>query len=165
VTTITTALTGPDRPVRSDLTSWRIFRASAALSVIAGGLVAAVTGPLALTQGSWLAAYLVLVCGVGGFGIGTMQAHSATPLSPWLAWMQLCAWAAGNAAVIVGSLTGVPLGVDVGVVLLEVALVVALFAAPGGAVVGLAKSWAYRGLLMVLIFSAPIGSVLSHMRH
>jgi len=34
--------------------------------VIVGGLVAAVTGPSGLEQGSWLAAYSVLVCGVGG---------------------------------------------------------------------------------------------------
>jgi hypothetical protein len=31
--------------------------------VVLGGLVAAFTGPLQLTDGSWLAAYLVLVCG------------------------------------------------------------------------------------------------------
>lgn len=163
--TTSTALTRADGPVRSDFTSSSIFRASAALSVITGGLVAAVTGPLALTQGSWLAAYLVLVCGVGGFGIGTMQAHSTSRLTPWWAWAQLCAWAAGNAAVMVGSLTAVPLGVDAGVVLLEVALVIALMAAPSAALVGLLKSWAYRGLLVLLILSAPVGSMLSHLRH
>ncbi len=138
---------------------------SAALSFLAGGLIAAVTGPLELAQGSWLAAYLVLVCGVGAFGIGTMQTHALTRLSPWWAGAQLCAWAAGNAAVIVGSLTAIPLEVDAGVVLLEVALVIALLAAPSGAVGANLKSWAYRGLLSVLIFSAPVGSVLSHLRH
>ncbi len=45
-----------------------------ALFIVLGGLVAAVTGPLDLVQGSWLAAYLVLVCGVAQFAIGTMQA-------------------------------------------------------------------------------------------
>lgn len=32
--------------------------------VVVGGRVAAATGPLELAQGSWLAAYLVLVCDV-----------------------------------------------------------------------------------------------------
>jgi len=45
----------------------RIGRAGYTLGaalVVVGGLVAAVTSPLALAKGSWLAAFLVLVCGV-----------------------------------------------------------------------------------------------------
>ncbi len=55
---------------RGHLDPASILLMSAALSVIVGGLVAAVAGPLGLAQGSWLAAYLVLVCGVGGWGSG-----------------------------------------------------------------------------------------------
>lgn len=163
--TIASAPARADGPARSDLTSSNMFRASAALSVIGGGLVAAVTGPLGLNQGSWLAAYLVLVCGVGGFGIGTMQAHTTTRFTLLQAWAQLGGWVAGNAAVMGGSLTAFPQGVDAGVVLLGVSLAMALMAAPSGAVVGRLKSWAYRGLLVLLILSAPVGSVLSHIRH
>ena len=39
-------------------------------SVVLGGLVAAVTEPLDLTHGSWVAAYLVLVGGVGQGAMG-----------------------------------------------------------------------------------------------
>ena len=45
----------------------RVGRTGFALGValvVLGGLVAAVTGPLELAKGSWLAAYLVLVAGV-----------------------------------------------------------------------------------------------------
>ncbi|MCE5292393.1 MAG: hypothetical protein LLG14_24605, partial [Nocardiaceae bacterium] len=42
--------------------------------VILGGLVAAVTRPLALTHGSWLAAYLVLVGGVAQYTMGRVAA-------------------------------------------------------------------------------------------
>lgn len=163
-----TTVSAPTRAgghARSAPISVSIFLGSAALSVLAGGLVAAVTGPLELTQGSWLAAYLVLVCGVGGSGIGTMQAHVPSRLTrPW-AGAQLGAWVAGNVAVIVGSLAAFPLGVDGGVVLLEGALLIALIAAPNAAVVGSLKSWGYRSLLVVLILSAPVGSILSHLRH
>ncbi len=163
-----TVSAAPQRSVgraRSDPEPATVFIASAALSVVAGGLVAAVTGPFEWAQGSWLAAYLVLVCGVGGFGIGTMQRRAAAGLSPVWARTQLGGWVGGNAAVIVGSLSGLPLGVDVGVVLLEGALVIALIRSPGIAEIGHLRSWVYRALLLVLILSAPIGSVLSHLRH
>lgn len=142
-----------------------IFTASAALSVIVGGLLAAVTGPLGLAQGSWVAAYLVLVCGVGGFGIGTMQRRAAAGRSRVWARTQLVGWFGGNAAVIVGSLSALPLGVDVGVVLLEGALAIALIRSPSVTEIGPLRSWGYRALLLLLILSAPIGSVLSHLRH
>lgn len=162
--TTSAAFTRWDSHARSDLTS-SILIGGAALSVLAGGLIAAVTGPLALTQGSWLAAYLVLVCGVGGFGIGTMQGRTTAGLPPVWARTQLGGWFGGNAAVIVGSLSALPLGVDVGVVLLEGALVIALIRSPGIAEIGQLRGWGYRALLLVLILSAPIGSVLSHVRH
>ncbi len=150
---------------RGDRESSTIFIASAALSVVAGGLVAAVTGPLEWAQGSWLAAYLVLVCGVGGFGIGIIQKRAAAGLPSVWARTQLGSWVGGNAAVIVGSLSAFPLGVDVGVVLLGGALVIALIRSPGIAEIGHLRSGGYRALLTVLILSAPIGSVLSHLRH
>lgn len=142
-----------------------ILVSSAALSVIAGGLVAAITGPLGLAQGSWLAAYLVLVCGVGGWSIGTMQKHATAGLSPARARAQLGCWAAGNAAVIAGSLTSLPVVVDAGVLSLEASLVIALIVAPTTALVGRLSGWGYRALLVVLMLSAPVGSVLVHLRN
>ena len=49
------------------------FGAVALLCVVAGGLVAAVTGPLRLEHGSWAAAYLVLVGGVAQGALGIAQ--------------------------------------------------------------------------------------------
>ena len=97
--------------------------------VVLGGLVAAVTGPLGLEHGSWLAAYLVLVCGVAQFAIGTAQSGQglgAKPM-PWArGWVQLTCLNLGNVAVIVGTLVREPLLVDSAVVLLLVAFGIAL---------------------------------------
>ncbi|CAN5562692.1 hypothetical protein BH23ACT6_BH23ACT6_11200 [soil metagenome] len=141
-----------------------ILLVSAALSVIAGGLVAAVTGPLDLTKGSWLAAYLVLVCGVGGWAVGTVQEQAAPGLSPGRAKVQLSCWLGGNAAVIIGSLTSLSLVVDAGALLLATALVIALVAAPTAAAIGRLASWGYRFLLVLLMVSVPVGSGLAHLR-
>ena len=51
-----------------------------AASIVLGGLVAAVTGPLELEHGSWAAAYLVLVSGVAQWVMG--EARSWRPGSP-----------------------------------------------------------------------------------
>lgn len=151
------------------------------LFVVLGGLIAAVTGPLELEHGSWLAAYLVLVCGVAQFAMGTVQSgedHPDEGVSPRLGWVQLASLNLGNAAVVVGTLTREPLVVDGGVVFLVVAFGIALYAvrpwrkAPFQTVAGVsAKSglgwfllWAYRVFLVLLILSLPIGSVLAHLR-
>lgn len=155
----TPPVVGPARRYRGPPS---ILVASAAFSVVAGGLVAAVTGPLMLDRGSWVAAYLVLVCGVGGWGIGAMQGRATAGLSPVWARVQLGAWALGNVVVIIGSLSSIALGVDAGVVLLELALVIAFISAPAAAAVGRMSGWGYRSLLIVLMVSAPIGSALSH---
>ena len=149
--------------------------------VVLGGLVAAVTGPLELDHGSWLAAYLVLVCGVAQFAIGTVQTRTNSPDGPIaaaLGWSQLICFNVGNAAVVVGTLTREPLLVDGATLLLLFSLGVALFAARPGArktikfVAGLPTTvssgrlllWTYRVLLVLLILSLPIGAVLAHVR-
>lgn len=150
--------------------------------VILGGLVAAVTGPLGLENGGWLAAYLVLVCGVGAYAIGTMQARPGpTPMPRAWRLTQLGCWSLGNVAVITGAMTRVSGIVDAGVPLLVIALAVALAdalrhdrpdesrdQAAGSPVAGSMKrltGWAYRILLVVLMISAPVGAVLAHLRN
>lgn len=133
--------------------------------VVLGGLVAAVTGPLDLPKGSWLAAYLVLVCGVGTRAIGTVQTGpggSATSAGRGRA--QLACWGVGNAAVIVGSLVAEPIVVDAGVPLLVVALAIALLDSRGRRMGRLGR-WTYRALLGALLIGAPIGAVLAHLRN
>ena len=55
-------------------TSYRPFLVLGSVGVVLGGLLAAVTGPLALPMGSWAAAYLVLVVGVGQIVLAGGQA-------------------------------------------------------------------------------------------
>lgn len=137
----------------------------ALVAVIGGGLVAAVTGPLQLTRGSWLAAYLVLVCGVAQGAIGAAQTWlTAEPLSPDLAWVEVVAWNLGNAAVIIGTLLGAALIVDFGGVLLLVAVVMALVAARAVRPKLTLLGWAYRIVLVIVAVSIPIGLTLAHLR-
>lgn len=138
--------------------------------VVLGGLVAAVTGPLELGHGSWLAAYLVLVCGVTSVAMGQARRHhpGQSQRTRW-GWAQLGSWNLGNALVIGGTLIGRPSLVDVGSVLLVAALAIALHATRRR--VGSAgrrpsrADRAYRILLLVLAVSIPIGIILSHLRH
>ncbi|MEO6957120.1 MAG: hypothetical protein ABI137_10310 [Antricoccus sp.] len=150
--------------------------------VVAGGLVAAITGPLRLNSGSWLAAYLVLVCGVSSYAIGSMQRHSELRAIPavWVR-LQLICWILGNAAVIAGTLSSVPLLVYIAVAPLYVAIAIALVDSlrPGRALdrwpsrgalthqrnrveVTRLIAWSYRALLVVLAVSIPIGAILAH---
>lgn len=138
--------------------------------VVLGGLVAAVTDPLGLAHGSWLAAYLVLVCGVAQCAMGRARRTGPTvPASRRWAWAQVAAWNLGNAAVIAATLLGRPWLVDLGSAPLVVALLIALFAAPTrGSVTGplaLFGTWVYRALLLVLAISIPVGILLSSLRH
>lgn len=138
-----------------------------ATSVVAGGLMAAVTGPLALSKGSWLAAYLVLVCGVPQYLMGRVTAHRGVVRAGWLL---LVSWNVGNVAVLAGTLLAVRWLVDAGGVFLLAPLIVVLRALlhrqPPGDVVGLSGLW--RWLLIVFLFalviSVPIGLVLGHVR-
>lgn len=142
------------------MTSARALTALGALGVVAGGLVAAVTGPMDWTKGSWAAAYLVLVVGVAQYVMGRLRAADVT--GDRAGWVQLAGWNLGSALVIGGTLVTTPLLVDGGSVLLVVALVLALRARV--ARVPAAAALAYRALLLVLAISIPVGMVLSHLR-
>ena len=131
--------------------------------VLIGGLVAAATGPLDLAKGSWAAAYLVLVCGASSCAIAAAQARPrGTAVAPAAAGAQAAAWALGNAAVLAGTLTGLPVAVDAGGVLLAAALGIAL-ALTRGTAPGLVRT-AYRLALVGLLLSVPVGAALAHLR-
>ncbi|ORI13577.1 hypothetical protein BJI47_21405 [Rhodococcus sp. 1168] len=131
--------------------------------VIAGGLVAAVTGPLDLARGSWLAAYSVLVGGVAqcALAVGHTVTGAPAPTSQ-MSWIRLAGWNLGNLLVIVGALLRVPILVDIGAVPLVVALVLTLRSTRHARRRILAVG--YRLVLLVLIASIPIGVTLSHAR-
>lgn len=131
--------------------------------VIVGGLVAAATGPLKLDQGSWLAAYLVLVCGVAQCAIGIAQQQLAThPIQARSYWTQLICWNVGNAAVIAGTLAVIPLIADLGGVALMIPLVVTIRAVQTSSRPLL--GWGYRAVIGILIVSIPIGLTLGHLQ-
>lgn len=145
--------------------------------VVLGGLVAAVTTPLTLDKGSWLAAYLVLVCGVAQFAIGSVQTRfSAQHLSAARSWTQLTCWNLGNVAVLAGTLAGAARVLDAGASLLLIALGITLVSwlqtgpMDREAVERAAREpvpaffdWAYGGLLVLLLISIPIGVLLAHL--
>lgn len=131
--------------------------------IVAGGLISAVTTPLSLAHGSWVAAYLVLVAGCAQIGLGALQQRLAVRApSTRVRAAQLGLFNLGNAAVIVGTLIDAPFVVDAGGLLLVAALAVFLVALrgskPSWAV------WAFRGLVIILLVSIPIGLVLAHLR-
>ena len=132
--------------------------------VILGGLVAAVTAPLSLAHGSWLAAYLVLVCGAAQCALGLAQQNLAEPaVGPSTARTQLICWNAGNAAVIAGTLTALPAIVDIGGILVVVPLVLTIRAVRNSP--RRMPAMAYSAVMALLIVSIPVGLVLSYLRH
>lgn len=161
------------------------MRVLGALSVIVGGLIAAVTGPMELSKGSWAAAYVVLVAGVAQVAMGSAlqrwrrgrgpaksgpaQSGSAqgwpAQRGPAQGWLLLACWNLGNIAVIGGTVTASTLVVIAGSVLLVVALALAFIATmrPSNGDRGLLLL-AYRVLLLLLAVSIPVGVVLSSLR-
>lgn len=130
--------------------------------VVVGGLVAAVAGPLKLDHGSWLAAYLVLVCGAAQCAIGIAQPQlAAVPVRARAYWIGLICWNVGNAAVIAGTLAAVPIVVDIGGVSLLIPLVGTIRVVRTSS--RRLLSLAYRAVIGILIVSIPIGLALAHL--
>lgn len=133
-------------------------------------MVAAVTGPLQLAHGSWLAAYLVLVGGVAQYVIGRAPTWFGPPTSPRSGWFELAGWNLGNLGVAAGTLTAVPILVDIGGVLLLIVLVLLLRdtlgrrdGAPPASLPQWTR-WTYVVMLIVLVVSVPVGLVLAQLR-
>jgi hypothetical protein len=146
---------------------------AAAGSIVLGGVVAAVTGPLELEHGSWAAAYLVLVSGVAQWVMGQARSWRAgSPAETWWGWRQLALWNLGDIAVMAGTFAGAPWVVGLGSASLVAALVIALLAerSPRAGAGGqrVAPAWvhlAYGVMLLILAVSIPVGMTLSVLRH
>jgi hypothetical protein len=133
--------------------------------VVVGGLVAAVTGPLELARGSWLAAYLVLVCGVAQVALATAQPVLSTrPVPPRVWLVQVVGWNVGNGVVVAGVLLDAAVVVDVGALPLLVTLVLAIDAVRRPPRPLSIAAVGYLAVLAVLIASVPVGLVLAHVR-
>ena len=134
-------------------------------SVTLGGIAAAVSGPTGWEQGSWVAAFLVLVTGVGQIGLGMGQAFLAprTP-TPLTVAIECTLWNLGSLAVMVGTLMDAPLLVTLGGLVLLGSL--ALLADIGRTTKSQHRRLhrAYQGLLLLLLVSTPIGITLSWIR-
>lgn len=130
--------------------------------VVLGGLVAAVSTPLGFVSGPWLAAYLVLVCGVAQCLFGIMRRYVApSPMTASGFAVELACWNAGNAAVVVGDLVRIPFIVGIGGALLVVVLVLQLVHLRH-VVPGLRwAAWLYGIVVVMLLVSIPIGIVLA----
>lgn len=129
--------------------------------IVIGGLVAAFTGPFGWGHGSWAAAFLVLVLGVAQAIMGWMRA-AGTDVGGW-GWLQVAAWNVGGLLIIAGTPTGVSVVVDLGAVLMAIALVLALIATRSGQrSVPRPVDLTYRGMLLVLAVSIPVGILLAH---
>lgn len=141
------------------------FGAVALICVLAGGLVAAVTGPLHLEHGSWAAAYLVLVGGVAQGALGIAQYFlAAQRFVGWRVIAELVAWNGASAAVIGGTLVGNPWVVDAGGAMLVVSLALMFRTVHWRSAMSGWVPWGYRALLLVIAVSIPIGLVLAHFR-
>ena len=139
--------------------------AAGSVSIIAGGLAAAVTGPIEWNHGSWVAAFLVLVTGAGQIGLGAGQARLA-PVAPSVGFTAVeCAlWNGGCLTVISGTLLSNPPAVSIGSGLLVAALGMSTFGVRGTGGQPLLLVL-YRGLLIVLLASIPIGTALAWTKH
>ncbi len=132
--------------------------------IVLGGLIAAVTGPLEIAQGSWLAAYLVLVCGVAQVVLGLAQEYlGGRRVSRSVAWAQVACWNLANAAVITGTVAATPVFVILGGLLLLPALAIGLITTRHTH--RLALGWAFRGVIAILAVSIPIGMGLALVRN
>ncbi|GLI29981.1 MULTISPECIES: hypothetical protein [Brachybacterium] len=151
----------PASPARTDLP----FRLLALVWVIAGGLTAAVTGPLGLEHGSWSAAFQVLVGGVLQGVLGIAQ-HGLAARAPGRGVLlaELLTWNLGGLAVIGGTVLGAPLLVDAGGALLVVTMMLMLRAVGRRAGGPTWLLWVFRAALVLTALSIPVGLVLAHLR-
>jgi hypothetical protein len=142
------------------------FTALGSACVVAGGLVAAATAPAPSTHASWAAAYLVLVAGVAqaALGLGQAALTSHVPARRRVV-AQISTWNIGNAAVLVGTLTGVVPLVDLGGVILVAGLALLADGVRGRVRHDVrSQRWLLHGfrlLVVMLLVSIPIGLLLA----
>ena len=156
-------------PQNAEHEHWRAASPSIAIgavSIVAGGFVAALTRPLGIEAGPWVAAYLVLVNGVAQTGLAAGQAALArrTPRAR-VVLVEVVTWNASTTAIIVGTLIGWPLLTTAGALSLLLAvgcLIRDVPVAPAKRRFLAAAHWALAALIAL---SIPIGVLLAWARH
>lgn len=135
------------------------------VSIVAGGVVAAVTGPTGWRDGSWVAAFLVLVAGVAQVALAVGQdALAVRAVTPSVATAECAMWNVGCLTVIAGTLLSQPALVAIGSAPLVATLVVSSRVARGP-LRRRRLALAYRTLVVVLLASIPVGIALAWIRH
>ncbi|MEO7130044.1 MAG: hypothetical protein ABIZ07_01545 [Dermatophilaceae bacterium] len=132
-------------------------------SVIAGGLLSAVTARAPSRNASWAAAYLVLVVGIATLGLvlgrgflSREQPSDRTLLGEFSAWL------VGNALVLVGTLSEQTWLLDLGGLLLVTVLALTVL----GVRRGPGLRWVrvgFTSLVLLLLVSIPIGLILARL--
>lgn len=139
-------------------------------AIVLGGLVAAVTGPLQLTHGSWLAAFLVLVVGVAQIVLGAgAWLLPGRPPPRRAAWVSALTWTMASSGVVAGTLLSQFWLVALGCLGVLVALWrfdrrVATADATDGQQGQTGWTLGYRALVWLLAISGLVGLVLSATR-
>lgn len=147
--------------------SVRPFLYVGVICIIAGGAVAAVSDPFSFEQGSWLAAYLVLVGGVAQIALGAGQAALVGgALEQNSILREVLTWNLGSLGVMIGSLSGSALLTSLGGAVLAVSLGFFLLGVRPGRQRGPgALLIIYRGLATFVLLSIPVGLAISWVRH
>ncbi|MDO5739650.1 MAG: hypothetical protein Q4P07_05830 [Ornithinimicrobium sp.] len=159
---------GPDLSISAH--RWRALRPFAAvalLAVVVGGLVAALTGPLSWPDGSWAAAYLVLVVGVAQLVLAAGRIWLPEHLTARRSrlWAELAAWNLGSLAVLAGTMGESVWAVALGSLLLLAALASWAEAARRPRHGHRTVAAGYLLFLAFLILSVLVGTAISVSRH
>ncbi len=135
------------------------------ISLLAGGVVSAASAGSPSYFSAWAVAYLVLVCGVAQVVLGMGQAGLASQFpGVGLLAAQVVALNLSNTAVLLGTLAAIPVVTYLGAALLVVALVLFIWGVRGHRAHNARLLWGFRIMVVVLLVSAPIGLVISHLR-
>lgn len=135
--------------------------------VVGGGLLAAATAYSTTQQTAWATAYLVLVGGVAQIGLAGGLGWLTSLVDRRVVWAVVALWNIGNAAVVAGQLASIPASTFAGAAALLAALlgVVAQTRRAGVAPAHPLALWGFRGLVVLLAVSIPIGLVLAVVGH
>lgn len=137
-----------------------------ALSIVAGGLVAATTRPTGFDDGPWVAAYLVLVGGVAQLVLGVGQAYLAPdPPSRSTTNLEAASWNIGLVATIGGTLLNAPWLTTLGGLSTAAALILLLASVRRTVVTVRLLTYSYRAIAVFVLISVPVGVALGWLRH
>lgn len=133
--------------------------------IVAGGLIAGLMARRASEAESWAVAFLVLVSGVAQMAVGVGQASLATavPRRAVVA-LQLVAYNAGCALVLLGTLADRLVLTDAGGAALALALVLLLLGVRPADAHARWPVHVYRLLIVIVLVSIPVGLVLARVR-